>query len=166
MSAGTSALSGVEVRRYGVLPIEEAQRLAAATNTRFRPLFIDARTGRYIAKPTRKLVQDPVGQVVDLGATGYRPSAALDREVRTRDERCRFPGCSMRAQRCDLDHVIRFPEGPTDERNLHALCRHHHRLKHLTGWTVRMDRRAVCTWTTPTGIRYVTRPADYRDIAS
>ena len=165
-SSGASALSGVEVRRHGVLPIEEAQRLAAATDTGFRALFIDARTGHYIPRRTRKPARDPDGQVVDVGATAYRPNAALDRGVRTRDERCRFPGCSMRAQRCDLDHVVRFPDGPTDESNLHALCRHHHRLKHLTGWTVKMDRRAVCTWTTPTGVRYVTRPADYRDIAA
>jgi hypothetical protein len=70
----------------------------------------------------------------------------------------------MASQRCDLDHVIRFPDGPTAEGNLHALCRHHHRLKHHTRWRVLMDDEAVCTWTSPSGQVYRTTPFDHREL--
>jgi hypothetical protein len=35
---------------------------------------------------------------------GYTPDAELDRFVRLRDRRCRFPGCRSRVRSCDLDH--------------------------------------------------------------
>ena len=72
----------------------------------------------------------------------------------------------MAATGCDLDHVVRFPDGPTDEANLMAVCRHHHRLKHQAGWRVRMSPDGVCTWTTPSGVDHVSRPRDYRDLAA
>jgi hypothetical protein len=51
--------------------------------------------------------------------------------VRARDPHCRFPGCSIAAVFCDLDHVRPFPAGPTHLDNLICLCRRHHRLHHL-----------------------------------
>jgi hypothetical protein len=140
---------GVEVPRCGVIPMGAVETIARGCDTQLRRILLDQSTGRALS----------------VGATAYRPHAALTRAVRTRDGTCRFPGCSIPARRCDLDHVVRFPDGPTAEHNLHALCRHHHRLKHDAGWTVTMDAHAVCTWTTPSGVRYVTRPFDYRDIA-
>ena len=108
----------------------------------------------------RKVTTDPVsGVVVDVGRRAYTPSAALADLVRARDRTCRFPGCRQPARRCDLDHVVRWPEGPTDAANLAALCRHHHRLKHQTQWTVRAGPGGELAWTTPTGHRYLTSPA-------
>jgi hypothetical protein len=46
------------------------------------------------------------------------PPAGLDRDIRLRDQTCRWPGCSVLARRCDLDHTIAYPEGPTNEDNL------------------------------------------------
>ncbi|MBB3083211.1 DUF222 domain-containing protein [Geodermatophilus sabuli] len=66
---------------------------------------------------------------------GYTPGAELDRFVRLRDRRCRFPGCRGRARTCDLDHRQEWPAGPTAHHNLCCLCEHHHRLKHQApGW--------------------------------
>ncbi|RNI23247.1 HNH endonuclease signature motif containing protein [Flexivirga caeni] len=73
---------------------------------------------------------------------------------------CRFPGCTTPAVRCDVDHVTRFPDGPTAIWNLQCLCRHHHRAKHEGGWQVVMTRTGVCTWTSPSGREYVTWPGD------
>ena len=39
----------------------------------------------------------------------YRIPTALARTVRARDQHCRFPGCSVPAARCDLDHTIPAP---------------------------------------------------------
>lgn len=58
----------------------------------------------------------------------YVPSAKLADFVRCRDMTCRFPGCDVPADRCDLDHTIAYPVGPTQASNLKALCRKHYRL--------------------------------------
>ncbi len=47
------------------------------------------------------------------GEPGYRPSAALAEYVRIRDLFCRFPGCSVPADHCDIDHSVPWPHGPT-----------------------------------------------------
>jgi Domain of unknown function (DUF222) len=58
--------------------------------------------------------------------SGYRPSAALDAFVRSRDMTCRFPNCDRPAQYCDVDHSIPYPLGATHPSNLKCLCRKHH----------------------------------------
>lgn len=93
----------------------------------------------------------------------YNPCAELDRWIRHRDRRCRFPGCNRPAAFCDLDHRDPFaPDDPSGGRttaaNLHALCRHHHRLKHRGGWTIRRNADGTTTWTSPTGREYTDDP--------
>jgi hypothetical protein len=106
----------------------------------------------------RRLLTDPIsGQLLDLGRTTYRPSAALADFVRARDHRCLFPGCSRPADACDLDHRTPHPHGPTNAENLGCLCRHHHRLKHEGGWGLDY-RDGVYIWTSPTGMQYTTKP--------
>lgn len=69
------------------------------------------------------------------GSDGYTPGVELDRFVRLRDRRCRFPGCRARAHVGDLDHRREWPDGATTHDNLVVLCKHHHRLKHQApGW--------------------------------
>ena len=58
---------------------------------------------------------------------------ALADFVRCRDLTCRFPGCEVPAERCDLDHTIAYPVGPTCASNLKCLCRFHHLLKTFWG---------------------------------
>ncbi|MBP6997783.1 MAG: hypothetical protein KBB39_16740 [Phycicoccus sp.] len=111
-----------------------------------------------------------VGVVSPTGVTTaertYRPGAALARRVRRRDQHCRFPGCAIPATQCDLDHVVRYPDGPTAEHNLHALCRYHHLFKHHAGWILTMTLDGTCTWTAPTGRTHVTHPPDLLDPAA
>src|SRR5882757_6205184 len=57
----------------------------------------------------------------------YTPSRALADFVRSRDLTCRFPHCNVPANRCDTDHTIPHPHGPTCASNLKCLCRFHHR---------------------------------------
>ena len=102
---------------------------------------------------------DPHG---DLDTPTYRPSARLIAFVKGRDGGCRFPGCHTPARHVDLDHVIPHPEGPTSAKNLMALCRRHHRIKHRPGWHVILRLDGVVEWTDPTGRRMTTHPIDHR----
>ncbi|QGG42637.1 HNH endonuclease signature motif containing protein [Aeromicrobium yanjiei] len=42
---------------------------------------------------------------------------------------CQAPGCRVPSGRCDLDHRIAHPVGPTSGDNMGPLCRRHHNLK-------------------------------------
>jgi hypothetical protein len=110
----------------------------------------------------QRLVTDPVsGAALAAGSTTYRPRLELGEMVIIRDGSCRFPGCLQPARRCHLDHNVPFAAGgATDEINLAALCEHHHQLKHHVGWTLTRNPDGTHTWTTLTGRRYTTSPAD------
>ncbi|HSO65186.1 MAG TPA: HNH endonuclease signature motif containing protein, partial [Ornithinibacter sp.] len=95
-----------------------------------------------------------------FGADRYRPSPRLAQRVRARDRRCRFPGCTVAAVFCDLDHVRSWPTGPTTLANLICLCRRHHRVKQRPGWQVVLATDGITTWTDPTGRVRHTLPID------
>jgi hypothetical protein len=102
---------------------------------------------------------DPAGIVTTTGTRTYRPSAGIARTVRARDLTCRFPGCRVGGQRCDLDHAVSWPAGETSPANLAAVCRHHHEEKTKGRWGVTLDpTTAALTWTAPTGHTYTTHP--------
>ena len=108
----------------------------------------------------RWLAHTDEGTITAAGQRSYRPSPALAELIRGRDVTCRFPGCRQPAHRCDLDHTIPYPTGPTAAGNLAALCRHHHRAKHEGGWTAHQHPNADLTWTSPTGRTYTTSPPE------
>ena len=122
------------------------------------------RRGR--AKPPSTFVPcDPLtGARLDphdhLATDAYRPSSELTALVKARDGRCRFPGCSVAARFCDLDHVRPWPTGPTAARNLLTLCRRHHRIKQRPGWRLGLAPDGTTTWTDPTGRVRTTAPLD------
>lgn len=119
-----------------------------------RALAADSAWVRWTADPM-------TGHVTDVGRRRYRPSAAVADLVRARDTRCRFPTCRRTATACDLDHVVPFPDGPTDPDNLATLCRTHHLTKHRTGFRLHLLPDGTTTWTTPTGQTITDRPASW-----
>jgi len=73
MLMGLDEQAGV-LAGYGPIPAQAARELAGDATW-------------------RRLLTDPLsGQLLDLGRTTYRPSAALAEFVRARDHRCLFPG--------------------------------------------------------------------------
>ncbi|MGY1843995.1 HNH endonuclease signature motif containing protein [Modestobacter sp. SYSU DS0875] len=94
---------------------------------------------------------------------GYRPGAELDRFVRARDRRCRFPGCRRRVP-CggELDHAVAYRDGPTSAANLTGYCTTDHRGKHQApGWRHELAADGALTVTIPTGLTAVTTPPPY-----
>ncbi|MCR2825284.1 HNH endonuclease signature motif containing protein [Microbacterium sp. zg.Y909] len=125
---------------HGPLDAETARHLAGGAASWDR-LFIDSATGA-------------------VGATDcYRPSLAQRRQLRARDEHCRFPGCRSDVWICDIDHTIDHAHGgATRCDNLAHLCRRHHVLKHHSAWTVVQLPGGVLEWTSPSGRVYPDTP--------
>ncbi len=106
------------------------------------------------ARPARR------GRDRAVDSAAYRPPAGLVALVKARDGRCRFPGCSISARFCDLDHVRPWPAGPTTAGNLVCLCRRHHRIKQRPGWRARLDPDGILQVTDPTGRVRTSAPVD------
>ncbi len=89
------------------------------------------------------------------------PSAVLATFIRCRDLTCRFPGCDVPAQVCDIDHTLPYPVGPTQAANLKCLCRKHRLHKRLRqagsvspmAHVPRRGRQGVAT-NTPESLRF------------
>ncbi len=131
-----------ELAGYGPIPASVA-----------RALTTDAEWQRW--------VRDPVsGHLLDVGRTSYRPSQPMREYVIARDGRCTFPGCSLPAWRCDLDHEVGWADGgATASANLQALCRRHHSAKTSGRWTMKRAVDGVANWTRAGGRPYaVPRP--------
>jgi Domain of unknown function (DUF222) len=125
-----------ELAGYGPITAQAARKIAA-----------DATWRRLLTHPT-------TGGLLDYGRTTYEPPANLTDHIITRDQTCRGLGCRIAAQRCDIDHTVRFPDGPTADHNLTCLCRRCHTRKHEAGWTLQLDPHGNITWTSPTGHTY------------
>jgi len=127
---------------------------------------IDAATARELAGHapsfTRLLVHPVSSAVLDVDRTTYRVPADLKRWLAVRDRTCVFPGCGVRASRADIDHTVDWQHGgQTRADNLAHLCRHHHRLKHHTRWTLRQTPERPREWTSPTGEVRTTDPPPF-----
>jgi hypothetical protein len=139
-------------------------RFLAGTALAHRPhiAVVDELTGQLVALSDAFGVRRGEALGPPPESPGYRPEAELDRFVRLRDRRCRFPGCRARPVRCDLDHTVPFPWGPTSADNLCCLCRHHHRLSHQApGWWLRGLAAGGLEWTTPGGSVTTTYPPGF-----
>lgn len=127
---------------YGPIDDDTARRLAAHA-----PSF------------TRLLTHPETGAVLSVGRDRYRVPADLKTWLRVRDGTCRFPGCGRSAAQADLDHTRDWQNGgATAHDNLAHLCRHHHRLKHQSGWSVTQQGGGVLRWRAPSGRVYASEP--------
>ncbi|HEY3867470.1 MAG TPA: DUF222 domain-containing protein [Actinocrinis sp.] len=144
-----------ELERYGAISADTARALAMAPGSLWRWLAYDPDSGALIKTSPRV----------------YQPTAEVRRFVMARDRTCAFPGCTRPACRCDLDHVEPFNHdcpacgGQTNEKNLIPLCRHHHRIKTVGSFTVKVivPGRSVKWTSRRTGRTYrVEHAHDYR----
>ncbi|MGY1751899.1 DUF222 domain-containing protein [Blastococcus sp. SYSU D01042] len=130
-----------------------------------RVAVVDALTGALLALTDSRELRRTAGRGLGSpsASPGYRPGAALDRFLRARDRRCRFPGCRRPVPRGgQLDHDRPWPDGPTSATNLVGYCTPHHRGKHQApGWRHELAADATLTVTTPSGLRAVSTPPPF-----
>ena len=105
------------------------------------------------------VVEHPDGSVAGLGRLSREPSAWMMRQLRYRDDTCRFPACDARrfTQAHHIDWWSRG--GATDLDNLVLMCSFHHRLVHEHGWSVERSDDGDLLWNRPSGVRYRAGPA-------
>jgi hypothetical protein len=102
-----------------------------------------------------RLMTDEKGNLLDVTEMGRFPSRKLGNAIDFRDGTCTTPICTTPAHKCDHDHVIPVPEGPTTADNLQNHCRPEHRAKTHAGHKNSREGNTT-TWTTPTGHTYIT----------
>lgn len=99
-----------------------------------------------------------------LGTDRYKPTEAMRRILEERDQHCRFPGCRMPLNFCEIDHTIEWSRGgPTSTSNLAHLCKRHHMLKHPDladdlRWQVTQQPGGTLIWKSPTGRHHADHP--------
>lgn len=122
---------------------------------------IDAETARRLAGGTGawdRILTDPLSGRT-LGSDRRLAPPDLRRWVQARDQHCRFPGCTVPAIRCEIDHVLDWAKGgSTTPGNLQALCQRHHSMKQFTAWRVSLLESGVVVWTSPLGETYTDAP--------
>jgi hypothetical protein len=106
-----------------------------------------------------RLLTDPVsGIVTDYGTTRYRPPQSLANKILATHPTCRGLGCRQPASRCEIDHTIEYPLGPTADHNLGPRCKRCHRLKTECPWEVCQLLDGTFLYTSPAGHTYSRAP--------
>jgi hypothetical protein len=67
---------------------------------------------------------------VDLGRITYIATDGQRRALAVRDGGCIVPGCDRKARWCQVHHVVPWPKGPSDMKNMVLLCHRHHKQVH------------------------------------
>lgn len=161
---------------YGPITADQARALLPSAD--LVRACVDAETGEVLAvdRPVRKQTWqagDPKlaaalraaliematsgGTIPDLTTDGYVPSEALGRLVDLRDVTSLFPDDATAARRCERDHRLPHPLGPTAPWNLQNLAKRWHRAKH-NGWHTRLLDNGTLEWTSPSRGVYHRRP--------
>ena len=135
-----------EVPGHGWVTAEHGRRIMLNDGSTWRRLAVDADSGA----------------AAHLETHAYRPTPAMRAHVEAVDGTCRAPGCTVPSARCDLDHDIPWPHGPTEVTNLTSKHRPHHNLHTNGHWLVRRDGDRV-RWRTKAGRVYDTYPKDWLD---
>jgi hypothetical protein len=140
---GLSDTPGEVADRSGFILGEELQQLIADAldpDSRDQVLFT-------------RLLTDNGGRLLDTTELGRYPSARLAQAIMIRAGSCRFPTCTVPADRCDLDHHEPVPRGPTSGSNMDPFCRRHHRAKTFAWLACLRDDHGV-DWTLPDAETY------------
>jgi hypothetical protein len=150
------------------LPAPEADQLTGSGTSPGSALpLILAQALRYAAKAlgqARTIARadadaDAAGCAHLEASLAYRVPPRLRDYLTARDVTCRFTTCRPPVWQCDIDHTEPWElGGRTCKCNTGGLCRAHHQLKQLPGWTLRQISPGTFQWTAPSGRAYTTTP--------
>jgi hypothetical protein len=111
-------------------------------------------------------VSEREGLPIDVGRLRRLITPRLRLAMQSRDEGCRFPGCSVPAPRTDGHHVKHWADGgETNLDNLVSLCRFHHGRHHEGRFQIRREVSGDFTFTAADGtplVPVVAQPAHGR----
>ena len=97
-------------------------------------------------------VTEREGLPIDVGRVRRVITPQLRLALQSRDGGCRFPGCSVPAQRTDGHHVKHWADGgSTNLDNLVSLCRFHHGRHHEGSFQIRPGPSGDFTFTAADG---------------
>ena len=163
-----SALSGRSANRGTTHLVVAHVPLAALTDDRSELAGQLERGGLVSHETVRRIacdatitiaIDDDVGHTMFEGRQRRDPTDAQRRELRRRDQHCRFPGCGN-VIFTNPHHIKQWHAGGcTDLDNLVLLCVHHHHLVHSGGWCMEGDANAELTFVGPTGRVMTSRPS-------
>jgi hypothetical protein len=118
--------------------LEDGPRVSAETSRRF---CCDASVS--------VLSEDEAGETLNIGRKTRVIPPAMRRALKSRDEGCRFPGCTHK-HFIDGHHIKHWSKGgETSLANLVQLCRHHHRLVHEGGFSCSTNAEGVLEFRNP-----------------
>ena len=103
------------------------------------------------------------GMLLDRNPTSWRIPAQVHAFADAAYVTSVGPHSTVPAARCDGEHVIPHPDGPTTEDNVVPMDRSWHVPKtHKPGMNVTRNPDGTLTWTTPLGQTVTVHPYDYR----
>jgi len=140
--AATAAAAHTAADRYGPLI---AQAIALLSGPSGRAALLRARLAGGPAAP--------VSLPLDVPGSYDTIPIHLRRAVRRRDKHCRFPGCDMPPDACDVHHIRHRKDGGRHALgNLTLLCRFHHQIAiHRWGWTITLHPDGTTSAVSPDG---------------
>jgi hypothetical protein len=75
-----------------------------------------------------RVVHGPPGRIIDVGVRTRFFRGGLRRAIEVRDMRCTFPGCTVPARDCEVDHIVEYGLGGlTTQANGRLRCPTHNR---------------------------------------
>ncbi|MCT1606698.1 HNH endonuclease [Nesterenkonia massiliensis] len=117
---GDSDEPAMAADRSWMIPAEQARHLAADPEANHH----------WYQGHTRKDHKNADYDLLSARYIGRYPPAHLRDALIFRDGTCQADGCTISAERCDIDHQTPWEHGgETTASNLWALCRRHHRMK-------------------------------------
>ncbi len=126
-------------RLLATVPFDTITERASARGLTTVGSSLDADTIRKLACDAgiHRVITGPGSSILDFGHETRLVPDNLFLALVARDQRCRWPGCTIRATWCDAHHITHWTDdGLTNDDNCVLLCHHHHQLSHQPGWVV------------------------------
>ena len=118
----------------------------------------DVPAGGWTRQLLEAAVRSRLGDLAPLQSDGYVPTVAIAEHVRARNPWCTGYDCPRRARRCDLDHDVPWPRGPTHVDNLGPRCPRQHEIKTRGLVKTRLHPDGSLVTDMLTGLVVTTRP--------